>query len=395
MEDKSKDKRQPARRKNAKRSEPTRKRRENEQMQRRTAGRRERDSLETQRRREERKERDSFAAQEAQRRREERRETAQETRRRREERGARDSLAAQEAQRRREERKKRDSRAAQEAKRRREERKERERLDDLRQKQKRKAKRRTRKRISPETWKRLLIMGGIVVAVVLSMVIFFRVQTIEVVGNNYYTPEEIMQSAGVAAGDNLLTLSRGSVAGNIMAQLPYIESVRVTRKLPNTLVLTVSEFATTYAVTDTEGDCYLITANGKVTEKIEAREAKSHIQVTELLIDPPTVGEMIQVHAAEDEALAAQGQFNALTSTLSEIEDAELVKQIVSVSIPSSYRITVSYEGRFEVDLGNTDRLDYKLEFLKKVIAEQKEYASGTIDLSLSEGEEAHVMPSN
>ena len=346
-------------------------------MQRRTAGRRERDSFETQRRREER------------------RETAQETRRRREERGARDSLAAQEAQRRREERKKRDSRAAQEAKRRREERKERERLDDLRQKQKRKAKRRTRKRISPETWKRLLIMGGIVVAVVLSMVIFFRVQTIEVVGNNYYTPEEIMQSAGVAAGDNLLTLSRGSVAGNIMAQLPYIESVRVTRKLPNTLVLTVSEFATTYAVTDTEGDCYLITANGKVTEKIEAREAKSHIQVTELLIDPPTVGEMIQVHAAEDEALAAQGQFNALTSTLSEIEDAELVKQIVSVSIPSSYRITVSYEGRFEVDLGNTDRLDYKLEFLKKVIAEQKEYASGTIDLSLSEGEEAHVMLSN
>ena len=381
MEDKSKDKRQPARRKSAKRSEPTRKRRENEQMQRRTAGRRERDSLETQRRREERKERDSFAAQEAQ--------------RRREERGARDSLAAQEAQRRREERKKRDSRAAQEAKRRREERKERERLDDLRQKQKRKAKRRTRKRISPETWKRLLIMGGIVVAVVLSMVIFFRVQTIEVVGNNYYTPEEIMQSAGVAAGDNLLTLSRGSVAGNIMAQLPYIESVRVTRELPDTLVLTVSELATTYAVTDTEGDCYLITANGKVTEKIEAREAKSHIQVTELLIDPPTVGEMIQVHAAEDEALAAQGQFNALTSTLSEIEDAELVKQIVSVSIPSSYRITVSYEGRFEVDLGNTDRLDYKLEFLKKVIAEQKEYASGTIDLSLSEGEEAHVMLSN
>lgn len=358
MEYERKDRRPPARR------QPARRRSGNERTPERT-----------QRRPAERRERDSFVEQE-----------------RRRERGERNSPAAKEAQRRREERKERDSRAAREAQRRREERKERERLDELRQKQKRKAKRRTRKRISPETWKRLLIMGGIVVAVVLSMVIFFRVQTIEVVGNGYYSPEEIVQAAGVAEGDNLLTVSRGSVAGNIMAQLPYIESVRVTRNLPNTLLLTVSEFDATYAVTDTEGDWYLITANGKVTEKVEAREAKSHIQVTELTIEPPTVGEIIQVHADEEEELAAQGQLNALTSLLTEIENAELVKQIVSVSVPSSYHISVSYEGRFAVDLGNTERLDYKLEFLKKVIAEQKEYASGTIDLSLSEGEEAHVM---
>lgn len=358
MEYESKDRRPPARR------QPARRRSGNERTPERT-----------QHRPAERRERDSFVEQE-----------------RRRERGERNSPAAKEAQRRREERKERDSRAAREAQRRREERKERERLDELRQKQKRKAKRRTRKRISPETWKRLLIMGGIVVAVVLSMVIFFRVQTIEVVGNGYYSLEEIVQAAGVAEGDNLLTVSRGSVAGNIMAQLPYIESVRVTRNLPNTLLLTVSEFDATYAVTDTEGDWYLITANGKVTEKVEAREAKSHIQVTELTIEPPTVGEIIQVHADEEEELAAQGQLNALTSLLTEIENAELVKQIVSVSVPSSYHISVSYEGRFAVDLGNTERLDYKLEFLKKVIAEQKEYASGTIDLSLSEGEEAHVM---
>ena len=118
----------------------------------------------------------------------------------------RSSRAAQEAQRRREERKERDSLAAQEAQRRRAERKERERLDAQRDKQKRKAKHRTRKRISAEVWKRLLIMGGIVAAVVLSMIIFFRVRSIEVIGNSYYTPEEIIAAAGVAEGDNLLTV---------------------------------------------------------------------------------------------------------------------------------------------------------------------------------------------
>ena len=367
MEYESNKKKQPQRRP-TQRGEPTRRRSGNE----RTTER-------TQRRPAEQRERDSFVEQE-----------------RRRERGKRNSPAAQEAQRRREERKERDSRAAQEAQRRREERKERERLDDLRQKQKRKAKRRTRKRISPETWKRLLIMGGIVVAVVLSMVIFFRVRTIEIVGNRFYSAEEIVQAAGVAEGDNLLTVSRGGTAGNIMAQLPYIETVRVTRKLPNTLVLNVTEFDATYAVTDVAGDCYLITANGKVTEKIEPREAKSHIQIEQPIIETPTIGQIMTVRAAEGEELAAQGQFDALTDVLKAIENADLVKQIVSVSVPSSYRITLNYEDRFEVNLGNAEKLANKLEFLKAVIAEQKDYATGTIDLSLSEGDKVvHVLLGN
>ena len=304
----------------------------------------------------------------------------------------RDSLAAQEAQRRREERKERDSLAAQEAQRRREEKKERQRLDARREKQNRKARHRTRKRISAETWKRLLIMGGIVVAVVLSMVIFFRVRSIEVVGNSYYTPEEIVAAAGVAEGDNLLTVSRGSVAGNVMAQLPYVKSVRVTRKLPDSLVVTVTEFEATYAVADTAGDWYLITSNGKATEKIEEREAKAHIIVQDLTIETPVVGELVTVHGQEGEELSAQGRFDALTKLLSELENADLVKEISAVSVPSSYHLTVYYGDRFEVDLGNTDSLDYKLEYLKTVVAMQKEYATGTIDLSFSEGKEAHVL---
>lgn len=317
------------------------------------------------------------------------------TRQRRTAEKPRNSRAAQEAQRRREERKERDSRAAQEAQRRREERKERERLDNLRQKQKRKAKHRTKKRISAETWKRLLIMGGIVAAVVLSMVIFFRVQSIEVIGNSYYSPEEIVQAAGVSTGDNLLIVSRSGAAGSIMAELPYIHTVRVTRKLPNTLILTVTEFDLTYAVTDTEGEYYLITANGKATEKVEQREAKSHISIEELTIETPVIGEIVQVHAGEGEEVAAQEKFNALTKLLTQIENAGLSKQIVSVSVPSSFQLTVNYEDRFQVNLGNSERMYDKFAFLKTVVSQQKDYAKGTIDLTrLSEedSKEVHVI---
>lgn len=298
--------------------------------------------------------------------------------------------AAKEARKRREER---SSRAAEEAQRRREERKERARLNVMQKKQKRQAKHTARRRISPDAWKRIIIMGGIAVALVLSMIIFFRVHNVEVQGNSYYTAEEIISAAGIASGDNLLTLSRGQIAGNVIAQLPYVKSVRVTRSLPDTVVITVTEDETTFAVKDAGGHYYLITAAGKAIAQAEEHEAKSHVLVEDLTIQPAVIGEAIHVLPGEDEAISPQEQLDALTLLLSEIEASHLEKDVTVVSVPSAFNLTLWYEDRFEVRLGTTDDLAYKLEYLKVVVQEQKEYTTGIIDLTFSSGPEAHVMP--
>lgn len=285
----------------------------------------------------------------------------------------------------------RNSRAAQEAQRRRDERRERNRLDGLREKQVRKAKHRTPKRINAEVWKRLLIMLGVVAALVLSMVIFFRVRHLEVEGSSYYTPEEILEASGVAEGDNLLTLPRGQIAGNVMAALPYVRSVQVARQLPDTLVIHVTEFDATYCVRDEAGGWYLMTAGGKATEQLTEQSAKAHIQLTGLTIKTPTLGETVSVSAEAGKESAASLQLAAAKKLLEELENAELTKEITSVNVPSSYNLSVQYGDRFLVELGGSDQLDYKLEFLKIVVAEQKSYATGTIDLTLKNGNEARV----
>lgn len=283
----------------------------------------------------------------------------------------------------------RDSRAAQEAQRRREERKERARLDGLREKQKRKAKHRTHKRISADVWKRLLIMAGVVAALVLSMVIFFRVRNLEATGNSYYTAEEILSAAGVAQGDNLLTVQRGQIAGSVMAELPYVRSVQVSRQLPDTLVIHVTEFDATYGIQDEADDWYLMTAGGKITEKTTAQEAQ--ICIKDLRIQTPTIGEAAVAYADSGKEENAAARLEAVKTLLQELEDAELTKEITLIEVPSAFSLCITYADRFVVELGNTERLDYKLEFLKAVISEQKSYAAGTIDLTLKSGDEAHV----
>ena len=289
----------------------------------------------------------------------------------------------------------RTSRAAQTAQRHREERKERAHLENLREKQVRKARRRSkvRRHISSTTWKRILIVLGIAAALILSMVIFFRVHHIEVEGFDYYSAEEIIEQAGLEEGDNLLTLSRGKVAGNIISHLPYVATVQISRQLPDTVVIHVTEYEASYAVPDSKGDYYLITADGKATEEIEPTRVSEHIRIENLTINTPEVGETVTVMAPEGQEKAAQAQLEALRTVLGAIEKNELLRKIDSVSVPSSYDISLWYEDRFLVKIGDTSKLDYKLSSLGVAIADQESYATGTIDLSQAAEKGVIVSP--
>ncbi len=266
------------------------------------------------------------------------------------------------------------------------------RLHRLRRQQKRQAKRRTVKRINKGLFKRLIVMVGVILAVLFSMVIFFRVENIQVQGASYYSQEEILQACGVATGDNLLTLSRGKISGSIMAPLKYVESVKVSRQLPNTLIIHVTESRPRYAVQDTDGNYYLMTAQGKIVEQISTGSAKEYTMVEELLIHAPAIGEDIQIFAEAGNETKAKGQLTAMKGILTALEEATLGRHIASVQIPSSFKISLWYEDRFFVELGNTTRIDYKLEYLKTVVRQEESYVTGTIDLTLRDGDKAILL---
>jgi hypothetical protein len=84
-------------------------------------------------------------------------------------------------------------------------------------------------------------------------------------------------------------------------------------------------------------------------------------------------------------------QFSVLTTVLQELEAAELVREISSVSLLSATQISLWYGERFEVTLGTTARLDYKLEYLKAVVAAEESYVTGKIDLRLTDGDRAYI----
>ena len=84
----------------------------------------------------------------------------------------------------------------------------------------------------------LLLIAGIV----LSLTVFFKLRVVQVRGTlEIYTREEISAASGLKAGTNMFRFSTQSVEKRIMRTLPYASEVKVTKKLPDKVLIEVKE----------------------------------------------------------------------------------------------------------------------------------------------------------
>ncbi len=290
-------------------------------------------------------------------------------------------------------------------------------------KQKRAKKKKPRRIYNTNFGFKFLTMLAVVGVIILAMMIFFRVRHIETVqrgvvdrtgvtdeaGNpidgisvesadgkvlSYYTPQEIIDASGINIDDNLLSLSKAAVASRIHAALPYINEIQIKKKLPSTVIITVSEFTVTYGIQDLAGQWWLISREGRVLESTDAQSVKTHLVVTGMPIQVPKPGDYIKPVATDGADLSEIAAKRAATLTaLPLLERTPYAKQLVSMDVSTSYDIILWYGTQYEVKLGNTENLEYKLQYLQAVLEELGKEKSGTIDLTFSEDNGAHFLP--
>ena len=112
----------------------------------------------------------------------------------------------------------------------------------------------------------LITVLAVVAAFMIGLSVFFKVKVITVSGATVYSPYSIQEASGITEGDNLLTFSRARAASQIRAKLPYVKSVRIGIKLPDTVNIEIKEDGVVYAIQDDTGIWWLMNSDGKVTE---------------------------------------------------------------------------------------------------------------------------------
>ena len=247
----------------------------------------------------------------------------------------------------------------------------------------------------------LMIVLAVVVALVMGMSVFFKVEIIEVSGATVYTEWAVRQASGIEEGDRLLTFSRPRATGKIYAELPYVNHVRYGIKLPNTVIIDIDEVDVVYAIEGSDGTHYLMSSQGKVVEQTNAGSADSYTKIEGVKLADPMVGQ--QAVAAEDVVPTAETEEAGATEVadqlplvtnstrlatvltiLQSLERSGIVGEAAMVDVSDLDHIKLAYGTRYDVHLGGSDKIDFKIAAMRDTISQLADYQTGELDVSFT-----------
>lgn len=242
---------------------------------------------------------------------------------------------------------------------------------------------------------RLATAAAIVLALVFGMSIFFKVETVNVAGTDKYTPWDIQQASGIHIGEGLLGLSKAKIAGKIIEQLPYVDDVQIGIKLPDTVNIEITELDIVYSVQAQDDTWWLVNAQGRVVDKTDSATGATYTQLLGLRLNSPVIGEMAVAVEPEPGQTDAEGQTVPVTVKGSErletvitilqyLEANGVIGQADSVNVEDMGDIRIEYADRYEVLLGDTTQLGYKIKSFKAAVDQMGDYQSGTLDASFT-----------
>lgn len=214
------------------------------------------------------------------------------------------------------------------------------------------------------------------VGVVLSLTVFFKITAIEVIGSGVYSSEQVIDNCNINYGDNLFLIKTSASKEKLVKTLPYIYDVKITRKIPSTVVFEITDAKVEYYIQNEDETAILLDDNFKVLESNAQQGNESAVKITDSVITAAENGETI---VFENEAVS-----ECLT-TISNAVKSTGMEEATSISSIDANNNYIVYEGRIVFALGSCDNIEnkiYKGLAACEKLNESAPKASGTLDLS-------------
>ncbi len=207
----------------------------------------------------------------------------------------------------------------------------------------------------------LIIIIGAIVYFMMSPV--FDVKTITVTGNNKLSTEEIISIAEVNSDTNTFKINTKQAERKIKEN-PYIESVKVSRKLPSEITIELVERFPTYMLEYINSVVY-INNQGYM---LEITENKIPVPIISGISTP--IENFMEGNRLNKEDLQKLETVLKIMDTLGSYDLAGLVTGI-NVADKNNYTIYLAGE-RKTVYLGNASNINTRIMYLKEILEREK-----------------------
>lgn len=233
---------------------------------------------------------------------------------------------------------------------------------------------RRRRKGNNTLWYLLILVFMVTTTIVLTTTVFFKIKTITVTGCERYDDRSLIISSGILLEENMFRLKDAQIREKLVDEYSYIAGVKIRRKLPDTIVLEITE-EIPFGAIDAGAGYTLISESGRVLE-----------------CNTPVLPEEMPVVMGFSEETPEQGSYLE-ESDSDNVKRMRLIVDAVRkidfpyytiIDLSDPYNLKLFYKDQFEIVLGTDSSLEYKLELILKVIETEDLLSSfhGTIDAS-------------
>lgn len=240
-------------------------------------------------------------------------------------------------------------------------------------------KRRRRRSGGSRLFRKILMVLSLFAALMIGAMVFFKVETVTVVGNYTYTQEQIVEVSGIEVGDTLFGINKFSVMQTLLSDLPYLTEVNITRNLPNGITITTVEG---YGVASIyhNGQWWLVNLQGKLLERGDASLVEGMPQIIGITPLAPGEGTILAVGQEESTKLSQ------LLLLLEALDSRGMLEQVTEfIDLSSETEIRFGYGSELTVVVPLYDTFTDTLFALERVIQsyeEEQVVLRGTLDLT-------------
>lgn len=199
----------------------------------------------------------------------------------------------------------------------------------------------------------------LVIFAILSLTVFFNIETADIIGSSIYSPDEIIAASGIKGGDNMIRKNMSKAEKNITSELIYIEEAHITRKLPTSVEILIVPCVETASL-QTEDGYLIVSESGKIL-RADAEPAED----TLVFLGAEPAEEM---HIGMTFASADEDKTEVIYELMSRADDG-FASKITSFDVTDRLNISCLYEDRITIEIKSTADLEYKFRLAEEILS--------------------------
>ena len=214
------------------------------------------------------------------------------------------------------------------------------------------------------------IIAAIATGVVLCFTVLFPIEVIAIEGSQKYSAQQIADSSGIDAGDNMFATTKKAVLNKLKNKLPYVEDIKLKRSFSGKLKITVTDAKEKLTFKCDDG-YYTVSENDWVLCKVKT--APKNICTV--------YGADVTCKVGQSTVYKSESKKELYLKITEELAANKL--KINSIDIRNTVAINLRVEDRFNVSLGNANFLEEKIKHLSRMCSEIGGKKEGNINLDM------------